>query len=136
MYFIHFFISIVSLLGIYNLEMQDFFLITQLSWASELAYMDLNILERLPITSLFSAKLLCKSSYHLVSHPMLTPHYHDLYKNPYWLIIRLGPSSSTEPFNNNQLYLIDSSIVLRKIIQPMIKRHSRLELSCNGLLCL
>ncbi|KAH7834154.1 hypothetical protein Vadar_013233 [Vaccinium darrowii] len=95
----------------------------------------LNILKRLPISSLFSMKLVCKAFYHLASHPTLTPHYHDLHP---WLIIRFKPSSSTVPYNNNQLYVIDDSKALRKIIQPRIKKTftAGAILSCKGLLCL
>lgn len=81
----------------------------------------LNILKRLPITSLFSVKSVSKAFYHLASHPTLTPH---------WLIIRIPPSK--------KLSLIDDRGVLRKVTQPMIKKKLKAGpvLSCDGLLCL
>ncbi|KAE9447134.1 hypothetical protein C3L33_20966, partial [Rhododendron williamsianum] len=100
--------------------------------------LSLNILKRLPITSLFSVKSVCKAAYHLASHPELILHHHHLHKNPYGLIIRVLSSYINEPCYTNQLFLVDSRRCLAEINQPrMKKKHNPGPmLSCNGLVCL
>ncbi|XP_058189557.1 F-box protein At3g07870-like [Rhododendron vialii] len=98
----------------------------------------LDILQRLPVTSFSSAKLVCKDFYRLASHPELILHYHHPHKNPYGIIIRILSSYINEPFYTNQLYLVDSRRCLTQIIQPRMKKkyNPGPMLSCNGLLCL
>ncbi|XP_058190992.1 F-box protein At3g07870-like [Rhododendron vialii] len=113
------------------------------SWTSSIKYLpsdiSLDILKRLPSTSLFTVKSVCQDFYRLTSHPELILHHHHLHKNPYGLIIRISPASYiNEPYYTNQLYLVDSRRGLAEIIQPRMKKKysSGPMLSCNGLVCL
>ncbi|KAH7834578.1 hypothetical protein Vadar_017547 [Vaccinium darrowii] len=98
----------------------------------------LNILKRLPKTSLFSVRLVCKAFYQLVGHPTLSPHCQDLLKKPHWVIFRNLSSYIDKPYHNNQLYLVDNWRVVKRIIHPRIKKKFKPGpiLSSNGLLCL
>ncbi|KAI8027623.1 F-box protein [Camellia lanceoleosa] len=106
--------------------------------------LSLNILSRLPVSSLIPVKLVCKSWYNFATSLHHEPHNHNNNKNnPCLLVLSTPPHDQNHCIAEiNVLYEIDNQdsygVISKSIKQPI--NHNILNvnttLSCNGLLCL